>query len=57
VLGHPRQLVLGHVQPSRGPAGVARHEQMEMRPTVSPVPFSEGARTEYAGEGWRIVTR
>jgi syringate O-demethylase len=36
---------------------VERQEQMEIRATVSPVPYSEVARTEYAGEGWRTGTR
>ena len=35
---------------------VERHEQVEMRATVSPVPYSEVARTEYAGAGWRTGT-
>jgi len=32
---------------------VERHEQMEMRAIVSPVPYSEAARTKYAEGGWR----
>ena len=32
---------------------VERHVQVEMRATVSPVPYSEVARTEYADLGWR----
>ena len=36
---------------------VERHEQMEMRAIVSPVPYSEAARTKYAGGGWRTGTR
>ena len=34
---------------------VERHEQMEMRAIVSPVPYSEAARTEYADGGWRAA--
>ena len=36
---------------------VERHEQMEMRAIVSPVPYSEAARTKYAEGGWRTGTR
>jgi syringate O-demethylase len=36
---------------------VERHEQMEIRAVVSPVPYSEVARTEYAGAGWRSATK
>ena len=36
---------------------VERHEQIEMRATVSPVPYAEVARTEYADKGWRAATR
>jgi syringate O-demethylase len=32
---------------------VERHEQVEMRAIVSPVPYSEVARTQYAEGGWR----
>ena len=32
---------------------VERHVQVEIRATVSPVPYSEVARTEYADLGWR----
>jgi syringate O-demethylase len=33
---------------------VERHEQVEIRAIVSPVPYSEVARTEYAA-GWRTA--
>jgi glycine cleavage system aminomethyltransferase T len=36
---------------------VERHEQMDIRAIVSPVPYSEVARTEYAGAGWRSGDR
>jgi glycine cleavage system aminomethyltransferase T len=36
---------------------VERHEQVEMRATVSPVPYSEVARTEYTAQGWRTSSR
>jgi vanillate/3-O-methylgallate O-demethylase len=36
---------------------VERHEQVEIRAIVSPVPYSEVARTEYAGAGWRSSTK
>jgi glycine cleavage system aminomethyltransferase T len=36
---------------------VERHVQVEMRATVSPAPYSEVARTEYSGAGWRKVAR
>jgi glycine cleavage system aminomethyltransferase T len=32
---------------------VERHEQMEIRAIVSPVPYAETARKSYAGGGWR----
>jgi syringate O-demethylase len=35
---------------------VERHEQMELRAIVSPVPYSEVARTDYAEGGWRRRT-
>jgi syringate O-demethylase len=36
---------------------VERHEQMEIRAIVSPVPYSEVARAEYAERGWRTGSR
>jgi syringate O-demethylase len=36
---------------------VERHVQVEMRATVSPVPYSDVARTQYAEAGWRTGTR
>jgi syringate O-demethylase len=36
---------------------VERHEQIEMRAMVGPVPYSEVARTGYAEGGWRMGTR
>jgi glycine cleavage system aminomethyltransferase T len=36
---------------------VERHVQVEMRATVSPVPYSEVARTQYAETSWRSGTR
>jgi len=37
-------------------AAVERHDQMEMRAIVSPVPYAEVAPTEYAGAGsWRAA--
>ena len=35
---------------------VERHVQIELRATVSPVPYAEVARTGYA-QGWRTVTK
>ena len=32
---------------------VERHEQMEIRAIVSPVPYAETARKVYADSGWR----
>jgi syringate O-demethylase len=32
---------------------VERHRQVEIRATVSPVPYSEVARTSYAEGSWR----
>ena len=35
---------------------VERHRQMEIRATVSPVPYAETARKTYAdGKGWRAT--
>ena len=34
---------------------VERHEQVEIRATVSPVPASEVARSEYTAAGWRTA--
>jgi syringate O-demethylase len=34
---------------------VERHEQVEIRATVSPVPYSEVARSEYTAAGWRTA--
>jgi syringate O-demethylase len=36
---------------------VERHQQMEMRAIVSPVPYSEVARSEYTAGGWRTATK
>ena len=34
---------------------VERHVQIEIRATVSPVPYSEVARSEYTAAGWRTA--
>ena len=36
---------------------VERHDQVEMRAIVSPVPYSEVARREYVEGGWRTAAR
>ena len=36
---------------------VERHEQMEIRAIVSPVPYGEAARKVYADSGWRKPQR
>jgi syringate O-demethylase len=36
---------------------VERHDQVEIRAIVCPVPYSEAARTAYAEGGWRAGTR
>jgi glycine cleavage system aminomethyltransferase T len=56
-IGSQVTFVWGEENGGTAKATVERHVQMEMRATVSPVPYSEVARTEYAGSGsWRAHT-
>ena len=52
-IGNEVTFVWGEENGGTSKPTVERHEQMEMRAIVSPVPYSEVARTEYAGAGWR----
>ena len=45
-------LIWGEENSGTNKPGVERHTQVEIRAIVSPVPYSRGARKEYA-EGWR----
>ena len=56
-IGNEVTFVWGEENGGTSKPAVERHEQVEMRAIVSPVPYSEVARTEYAGEGWRTGTR
>jgi len=47
-------LVWGEENGGSGKPVVERHRQVEIRAIVSPVPYSEVARTTYA-EGWRTA--
>ena len=57
VNGNEVTFVWGEENGGTSKPAVERHEQMEMRAIVSPVPYSEVARTEYAAAGWRTGTR
>jgi glycine cleavage system aminomethyltransferase T len=52
VMGNEVTFVWGEENGGTAKPTVERHVQMEMRATVSPVPYSEVARTGYA-QGWR----
>jgi glycine cleavage system aminomethyltransferase T len=56
VMGNEVTFVWGEENGGTAKPTVERHVQMEMRATVSPVPYSEVARTGYA-QGWRTSTR
>jgi syringate O-demethylase len=53
VIGSEVTFVWGEENGGTAKPTVERHEQMEMRAIVSPVPYSEVARSEYAAGGWR----
>ena len=57
VIGSEVTFVWGEENGGTAKLAVERHEQMEMRAIVSPVPYSEVARSEYAAGGWRSATR
>jgi syringate O-demethylase len=52
-IGNEVTFVWGEESGGTSKPTVERHEQIEMRAIVSPVPYSEVARTEYAAAGWR----
>jgi len=52
-VGNEVTFVWGEENGGTSKPAVERHVQVEMRATVSPVPYSEVARTEYADLGWR----
>jgi syringate O-demethylase len=52
-IGNEVTFVWGEENGGTSKPTIERHVQMEIRATVSPVPYSEVARTEYAGAGWR----
>ena len=51
-IGNEVKVVWGEPDGGTGKTTVERHQQMEVRAIVSPVPYSETARKEYAS-GWR----
>jgi syringate O-demethylase len=53
--GNEVTFVWGEENGGTSKPAVERHEQMEMRALVGPVPYSEVARTGYAEGGWRNV--
>jgi hypothetical protein len=54
--GNQVTFVWGEENGGTAKPAVERHEQIEMRATVSPVPYSEVARTEYApSSSWRAA--
>ena len=56
-IGNEVIFVWGEENGGTAKPAVERHVQMEMRAVVSPVPYAEVARTEYAGGGWRAGAR
>jgi glycine cleavage system aminomethyltransferase T len=55
--GNEVTFVWGEENGGTSKPAVERHEQIEMRAMVGPVPYSEVARTGYAEGGWRTGTR
>jgi hypothetical protein len=53
VIGSEVVFVWGEENGGTAKPAVERHEQMEMRAIISPVPYSEVARSQYAAGGWR----
>ncbi len=51
-IGNEVKVIWGEPDGGTGKTTVERHQQMEVRAIVSPVPYSETARKEYAA-GWR----
>jgi syringate O-demethylase len=57
VMGNEVTFVWGEENGGTGKPTVERHEQVEMRATVSPVPYAEVARTGYTAQGWRTASK
>ena len=55
-LGNEVTFVWGEENGGTTKPTVERHEQMEIRAIVSPVPYAEVARTDYAPGGWRAAS-
>lgn len=55
-VGTEVSVVWGEPDGGTAKATVERHRQLEIRATVSPVPYSKDAREHYA-EGWRTARR
>jgi syringate O-demethylase len=53
VVGHEVTFVWGEEDGGTAKPTVERHTQIEMRASVCPAPYSEVARSEYTGGGWR----
>ena len=51
--GHPGHVRVGRANGGSAKPTVERHKQVEIRATVSPVPYVEVVRTNYADGGWR----
>ena len=56
-IGNEVTFVWGEENGGTSKPAVERHEQVEIRAIVSPVPYSEAARTAYVDGGWRAATR
>ena len=54
-IGNEVTFVWGEENGGTSKPTVERHEQVEIRATVSPVPYSEVARSEYTAGGWRTA--
>jgi syringate O-demethylase len=56
-MGNEVIFVWGEENGGTSKPAVERHDQVEMRAIVSPVPYSEVARREYVEGGWRTAAR
>jgi vanillate/3-O-methylgallate O-demethylase len=52
-IGTEVKLIWGEPKGGSGKATVERHKQLEIRATVSPVPYASVVRESYAADGWR----
>ena len=55
--GNAGRLRLGRGERRQSKPTVESHDQVEIRATSRPVPYSEAARKAYAERGWRTGTR